>query len=59
VLAKYLAGALYYAAVELAFDYRMIDDVTAVVDSAVRDDFRSAGLRINLDFGNVTAIGKG
>src|SRR5260221_4148326 len=58
VFAKYLAGALHHAAVELAFNYRVIDDVTAVVDSAVRDDFRSAGLGIDLDFGNVAAIGK-
>src|SRR6185295_3086569 len=43
MLAKYLAGALHHAAVELAFDYRMIDDIPAVVDSAVGDYFRSAG----------------
>jgi hypothetical protein len=36
VLAKYLAGALHHAAVELAFDYRVIDHVTAVVDSAMQ-----------------------
>ena len=54
-----LADALNDAAVQLAGDDQRIDDGAEVVDAGVFHQFGHAGVGIDLDLGDVAAIGKG
>ena len=58
MLAEDLSRALHDTAMQLAFDNRVIDHGAAVIDGAVRDDFRLACFSIDLDLDNVTAVGE-
>ena len=55
VLAEHLADALHQSAVQLPLDQRVADDVAAIVGRHVVDDLRLAGVRIDLDLGDVRA----
>src|SRR5689334_21915679 len=57
-LAEHLPGALHHTAVHLAFDDGVIDHFAYVVHRAVRHDLWRASFLIDLDFGDVTAIGE-
>ena len=59
VLAEHLARALRHRAVHLAFDDRVIDDDTAIVDRHIGNDVGDAGVGIDFDFGDVAAVGEG
>src|SRR6185437_13091439 len=54
-----LADALRHAAMKLAGDDHRIDDGAEVVDAGIAHDPDHAGLRIDLDFGDVTAVREG
>ena len=43
---------------ELAFDDHVIEHIAAIVDRRVGDDLDAAGVGIDLDFGNVAAVGE-
>src|SRR6202012_1654428 len=51
--------ALRDAAVELAGDDHRIDDGAEVVDAGIAHDLDHAGIGIDLDFGDVTAVREG
>ena len=53
-----LADALRDAAMELACDQHRIDDGAEIVDAGIAHDLHHAGVRIDLDFGDMAAIGK-
>ena len=54
-----LADALHHAAVQLAFDDQRIDDGAEIVDAGIFGDLDDAGFRIDLDFGDMAAVGIG
>ena len=54
-----LADALRDAAMQLAFDDHRVDDGAEVADAGVAHDPRHAGVRIDLDFRDMAAIGEG
>ena len=54
-----LADALHDAAMELTFHDHRIDQRAEIIDAGIVDEFDKAGLRIDLDFGDVAAIGIG
>lgn len=58
LISEYLARALHHAAVQLAFYDGVVDNDTAIINGAVRHDFRRAGFFIYLDFGDVAAVGE-
>ena len=53
-----LADTLRDAAMQLAGDDHRIDNGAEIIDAAVAHDLDHAGLRIDLDFGDVTAVGE-
>src|SRR5579863_5369105 len=59
LLHERLTDALHYAAVELAGDNHRIDHRTEIIDAAILYHFDGAGVRIDLDLGDMTAIRKG
>ena len=59
VLADRLPEALRERAVELALDDRVIEDVAAVVDRGVARDRHLAGVAVDLDLGDMAAVGEG
>src|SRR6266850_1732525 len=58
LLAENVAGTLADAALHLAFDDLVVDDVAGVVAGDVADDLGDAGLRLDLDLGDVAAVGE-
>ena len=54
-----LAEALRERAMQLAFHDHVVEHVAAIVDRRIGDDRDVAGLRIDLDLGDVAAVGKG
>src|SRR5260370_29328296 len=59
VLETGLPQTLSDAAMELALDRERVEHAAEIVDHGVSEDRERAGLRINLDLGDVTAVGKG
>ncbi|MNC84775.1 hypothetical protein D3C83_03430 [compost metagenome] len=59
LFAEHLAGALHHTAVELTFDDRVVDDGAAIIHCTIGNDFCRTRFRIDFDFGNVAAVGKG
>jgi len=59
VLAEHLPRPLGDPALHLAFDDLMIDDVAGVVHRGEAHDLGDPRLRLDLDFGDVAAVGKG
>ena len=57
-LHQHLADALDKAAMQLAFHQQRIDDGAEIVDRGVFHHLDDAGLRIDLDLGDMAAIGK-
>ena len=58
VLADHLADALHQAAMQLTLDQFVTDDVAAIVGGDVIEEFKFAGIGIDLDFSNVCATRK-
>src|SRR5467141_4692794 len=58
LLAENVAGTLSDAALHLSFDDLVVDDVAGVVAGDVADDFGDAGFRLDLDLGDVAAVGE-
>ena len=58
MLEQRLADALRDAAMDLAVDDQRIDGAADVVDRAVAHDLDGAGLRIDLDFADMGAVGE-
>ena len=56
-LEQRLADALHDAAMALALDQQRIDDRAEVVDHRVLHDLDDAGVGIDLDLGDVAAVG--
>ncbi len=56
MLHQSLADALHHTAVHLAFDDHRIDQCAEIVDAGIFHDLDKAGLRIDLDFGDVATI---
>ena len=59
LLKQHLAQALHHAALNLALDQQRIDDGAKIIDCGVSHDVRCAGVRIDLDFGDMAAIREG
>ena len=59
MLHQRLADALHHAAVELALDDHRIDDGAEIVDRRVSHHLDDAGFGIDLDLGDVAAVGIG
>src|SRR5438270_296864 len=51
-------GITQGATVHLSFDDLVVDDVASVVAGDVADDFGDAGFRLDLDLGDVAAVGE-
>src|SRR5216117_321298 len=58
LLAENVAGALGDAALHLSFDDLVVDDVAGVVAGDVADDLGDAGFHLDLDLGDVAAVGE-
>jgi hypothetical protein len=54
-----LADALRHAAMQLAGDDHRIDHGAEIIDRKIADDLHHARFRIDLDFRDMAAIGKG
>jgi hypothetical protein len=59
VLSQRLADALHDATMDLALDDHRIQHDADVVDGGVGDESQFAGIRIDLDLGDMTAAGEG
>ena len=59
VLAQRLADALHDPAMRLAIDQQRVDDRAEIIDESIADDLDHAGLGVDLDLGDVAAIGEG
>jgi hypothetical protein len=59
VLAERLADALHDAAMDLALDDHRVQHYADIVDRGVSNEIQLAGIRIDLDLGDMTAAGKG
>ena len=59
LLHQRLAEALRHRAMELALDDHVVEHIAAIVDRGVGDDVHVAGGRIDLDLGDVDAVGEG
>ena len=57
MLAEHLSRALHYATVNLPFHQRGIDHVTEIVHGGVTRDGRDPVSGVDLDFGDVAAVG--
>jgi hypothetical protein len=59
VLEQRLADALDDAAMDLALDQHRVQDEAEIVDDGVVDDGHHAGVGVDLDLGDVAAVGEG
>ncbi len=59
MLVERLADALDHAAMDLAGDQHRVHHHTEIIDRDIAVDRGDAGLRVNLDLGQVAAIGEG
>ena len=59
MLEQRLADALHHAAMALALDQQRIDDRAEVVDHGVPHHLDPAGVGIDLDLGDMAAVGEG
>src|SRR6516164_7744889 len=59
MLAQRLADPLDDAAMRLAVDQRRVDHDAEIVDEGIANDVDRAGLRVDLDLGDVAAVRKG
>ena len=58
VLTHCLAKAVSDAAMDLPVDNHRIDRAADIVDGGIADDLDDTGLRVDLDFTDMAAIGK-
>jgi hypothetical protein len=59
MLKESLADALYNPAMDLALEQERVDGAPEIVDDSIALDYDIAGTGIDLDLGDVAAVGKG
>src|SRR6266404_6440888 len=59
MLKESLANALYDPAMDLALEEERVDGAAEIVDNGVALDYDAAGIGIDLDLGDVAAVGEG
>src|SRR5262249_39737788 len=59
MLKESLANALYDPAMDLALEQERVDGAAKIVDDGIALDYDVAGIGIDLDLGDVAAVGKG
>src|SRR5262245_32591777 len=59
MLKQSLTDALHDPAMHLALEQEWVDGATEIVDDGIALDYATPGIRIDLDLGDVAAVGEG